>query len=283
MPGIVWHYTSGANFVEILKSNELWFTHVSCLNDSSEVNISIEHTKAVVEKFRNGENLPGWQHRLLDAVLAGLLQSSIDSRWYVSCFSECKDDLGQWRAYGGGEGGVAIGFDASELVRYFSESQNSRSALWPVEYDTEKLCTFGNELVQLTISSFENDFLNWQDQSKAIQEFLELWGDQVDYFSIIPKHSSFKNEKEWRLAKSTEHVLPNDRVFLANQGLIKRKIRVRRGSQSDSKFKVLPIVSVFLGPARSAGHNMASIKEALHFHGHNDVELKHSTIPFQYV
>ena len=31
---------------------------------------------------------------------------------FVGCFSEVEDDLGQWRGYGGGECGYAIGFQA---------------------------------------------------------------------------------------------------------------------------------------------------------------------------
>jgi hypothetical protein len=37
MPETVWHYTSCATLVKILESKSLWATHVSCVNDTSEV------------------------------------------------------------------------------------------------------------------------------------------------------------------------------------------------------------------------------------------------------
>ena len=39
----LYHYTTGAGLIEILKSGELWSTQLSCLNDASEFLYPIEN------------------------------------------------------------------------------------------------------------------------------------------------------------------------------------------------------------------------------------------------
>ena len=35
-PDIIWHYTNRDTLFKILETREIWSTHVSCLNDTSE-------------------------------------------------------------------------------------------------------------------------------------------------------------------------------------------------------------------------------------------------------
>ena len=67
--------------------------------------------------------------------------------WFVACFSEDNDDLSQWRAYGGGEGGYAIGFNSLHLRKL----GNQFMLLGKVEYDTTKHKAFIAELLNQTI------------------------------------------------------------------------------------------------------------------------------------
>jgi hypothetical protein len=111
----LYHYTAGTGLIEIIKSGELWSTQVACLNDSSELLYPIEFLQTKVrERLRSpvGAEI----QFLLERIDAGLTEPKIATEGrFLACFSEDGDDLSQWRAYGGGEGGYAIEFDSEKL------------------------------------------------------------------------------------------------------------------------------------------------------------------------
>jgi hypothetical protein len=82
--------------------------------------------------WKNSESKP-----LMDRVDKALSFSKVESlHLYVLCFSEQGDDLSQWRAYSGGEGGYAI--------RFFPTMLPVMGHLIRVEYDPAAqgaLCT----------------------------------------------------------------------------------------------------------------------------------------------
>jgi len=76
---------------------------------------------------------------LADQVYALLEDEGSDnSQFFVLCMSEAKDDLSQWRAYAGGENGVAL-----ELrVPLLNPVVDSQAYLVPVCYDDHiKACS----------------------------------------------------------------------------------------------------------------------------------------------
>src|ERR1700723_398094 len=137
--GPLYHYTTGEGLVGILSSKQLWCTQISCLNDTTEFTYAIEEFQKLVRT-----RLTEQHHPIQELFLRGLEQylSAPDaerSQFFVTCFSEREDDLSQWRAYSGGEGGYAIQFDRiklflSELPRHPSDAAQ---ILMRVQYNTE--------------------------------------------------------------------------------------------------------------------------------------------------
>ena len=85
-------------------------------------------------KVRRGQNIEaalGTFYRLADDALADRDYTSEGN--FVTCFSEVEDDLGQWRGYGGGECGYAIGFSSSGLVEALKARPSTM--LLPMCYD----------------------------------------------------------------------------------------------------------------------------------------------------
>jgi hypothetical protein len=128
--GPLYHYTTGNGLIEIIKSGELWATQVACLNDSSELLYPIELLRAKVCKASKSP-ISLEVGFLLKQIEEGLSAQTIDTEGrFLSCFSEDGDDLSQWRAYGGGEGGYAIEFDSLHL----RQNQPPTTILGKVEY-----------------------------------------------------------------------------------------------------------------------------------------------------
>jgi hypothetical protein len=122
---IVWHYTNGESFLQIIQTGTLYATQVSCLNDSTEVAYGAALLAAAFKNIRAQGTITTDESQILD-IFANTLKPGYvpgpsqafkpaSSWWFVICFSKEKDDLSQWRAYSGGENGYAIGFRARGL------------------------------------------------------------------------------------------------------------------------------------------------------------------------
>ncbi|MGB6828967.1 MAG: DUF2971 domain-containing protein [Terracidiphilus sp.] len=131
---MLWHYTNGAALISILNSNEIYSTQISCLNDSTELKYGSRLFHTALNDLRTETGNDELSKKLLDGATRHFEENlgySPASFHFVSCFSEEKDDLSQWRAYGGGENGYAIGFLAADLCGI------PNSMLVRVNYDSE--------------------------------------------------------------------------------------------------------------------------------------------------
>ncbi len=275
LPEVVWHYTSFETFEKIVKSNEIWSTHVSCLNDLSEVTFAANLIRGVLDAYIKDDGLAIRDRQLLEIARTSLLESNSDSSWFVACLSEAEDDLAQWARYGEQSKGVAIGFHSRELIRFFSGSAEDRPMFCKVCYDAQKTLEFGSKLIALTLSNFHGQDTGVDDIVTASKQFFENWGPHVDAFSIVPKHPGFVSEREWRIARQVLN--PNAEPSLCvSEG--RKFLRLQRGKHSDSKHTLLPIAHVRVGPLGAA--NKVNIVQSLLFEaGHKDVRVTKSTIP----
>jgi hypothetical protein len=117
-PSELHYYTNGSTLLSILEYNELWATHVSCVNDSMELRHAWKAFLEACNERHSSEDpdsvrlLREFERRLPD-------EPASESNVFIACFSEAEDDLAQWRAYGGdasGEGGYMITFDGPSIL-----------------------------------------------------------------------------------------------------------------------------------------------------------------------
>src|ERR1700728_454678 len=132
LPSELWHYTNADGLINIIKSGQIWSTQITCLNDTLEQRFFGDLVHAAV-KERRAHNT--------DTALAVLLQVADEALanrdfstagHFVACFSEVEDDLGQWRGYGGGECGYAVGFRADGIMQALKGRPNT--LLLPLNY-----------------------------------------------------------------------------------------------------------------------------------------------------
>jgi hypothetical protein len=154
-PPILWHYTTGDGLIGILTTKTIFATQVSCMNDQSEFRYANErYRKALAEHPRDALSADGqWALETLidiETAAAGDAAAYRD-RWFVTSFSASPDDLSQWRAYGGGENGYAIGF-RSDMISAGCIAH--RSALFKVSYDVDQHRTIAARIVRGTLDFF---------------------------------------------------------------------------------------------------------------------------------
>ena len=103
----MYHYTTQAAFCSILQTKVLWASNALYLNDSSEMRHGIDVLNDVVgDRFAQFDphdraGLISYWNELTAVQLTGPV--------YVTAFSGVRDDLSQWRAYGG-EFGYCLAF-----------------------------------------------------------------------------------------------------------------------------------------------------------------------------
>jgi hypothetical protein len=102
---------------------------------------------------------------------------------YVTCFSVEKDDLSQWRAYGGGENGYAIGFRAADLWGC------PNAILARINYDVSQHCGLAKQsarkMVELFIDGLRKCAL--VDVIEFGEQFLTEWEKAITLVAPVVK------------------------------------------------------------------------------------------------
>lgn len=93
----VYHYTTGESFIKIIQSGELWATQAACLNDTTELTYATEEIRKRVNAKLCGSHNPA-----IKPVLTWISEALSNpgpevSPVFVTCFSEQRDSLSQWR------------------------------------------------------------------------------------------------------------------------------------------------------------------------------------------
>lgn len=198
-PPVLYHYTDPAGLIGMMRTKEVWATDARFLNDSSEMT----YVREIVVAAAASTAAQSAHARYLCAKLAGieaadLYQGSI----YVASFSEQRDLLSQWRAYGGDGLGYGLGFatepnlEAAHPSTAFPALQVSKYR--KVIYDPS--CTGGAlwdavvAIIRL-VDQVESGELAMQSSEQAYGSILRLL--QQVYPTV--KNEGFAEEDEWRI------------------------------------------------------------------------------------
>jgi hypothetical protein len=295
--GVLYHYTSVEGLEGIVRSNQLWATAASHLNDSSEIEYGSELVRRVLrEWFRNRRADNSLAERIWSSVL-NIFQNPVsrfarNSTVYVSCFCEKDNLLSQWRAYGQ-RGGYSLQFLAADgafpRVRPVHNFYSSR--LVKVTYDSDRQLGILNELIlalntSLNTPDVTQGFSQYaaDDQHNTIQVWLlaihELILEEIAAF----KNPAFSVEEEWRLVVRPRIFPPQTNEDRAPAGGTLHCFRASRGiivpyvllAPSDGK---LPITQIRLGPSIERERVQNSLTLFLATNGFQNVHVDGSDIP----
>jgi hypothetical protein len=242
--GPLYHYTTGENLIQIIESKEIWCTQVSCLNDT------MEFTYAVGElQKRVHARLAEPHDAVLDPFLAGLDQylrapDPDTTSLFVTCFSQDRDDLSQWRSYSGGEGGYAIQFDPEKLYESATSGESTAQFLMRVEYNAKE----HDSVLTDVLKQGEVFFAQLEGAASATTEdwaaeFVRHWLWNLQFLAPCLKHPKFENEREWRLIYSLRSDDATRMKFRQRRSMMTRHVPLRLK-------KPLPIEGVVVGPCR---------------------------------
>lgn len=124
------------------------------------------------------------------------VEERLVSHSYVFCFCSENDLLSQWRAYGAGGAGFAVGFNRVRLEKYLQNESLHVSDPMPFVYNMDLQQT----LVNAFVSRAEGIAgAKYNLTGKDLIEFQNEFAFWLIQYSLVMKHASFSEEKEWRV------------------------------------------------------------------------------------
>lgn len=278
----LWHYTTGNSLIEIIKSGTIFATQLSGLNDTTELRYGASLFRSALETLHTKFGLTPEIIAFIEKATEYFKENprypaQASNPSFVTCFSAVKNDLSQWRAYGGGENGYAIGFRARTLLGV------PQSMIARINYDKD----LHQRLAQKSAEKIVTDFVEGtekykpEDLSEWTSEFLEAWGRAITMVSPLIKDQHFKAEEECRIVKGFVESDLNDLVFIQKRSMMSRHLPIRPGpSQLIENYK-LPIAEIMVGPCRHPEISRTSVNTMLRKYGYDENLVSISNIPFQ--
>lgn len=215
-PSLLYHYTSPEALIGIATNKEIWATSVDFLNDSAEAKHAMGILARIIEDRVTKENFSEDTVLFLYEVKSMLSRRGVGS-FYIGSFTELEDSLSQWRAYCPASGGYVIGIPSAQLK---DMAGCQPFILAKCIYDDELQITLIKEVLNMYLKTYEHDPLKLERQ--GIHNRLAIkCATHFSNLALIMKHSSFAEEREWRIISTNEEGFYPDLFFRASsKGII---------------------------------------------------------------
>lgn len=223
-PSPLFHYTDGDGLMGIVRDRCLWATHAAFLNDPRETLVVREALRAILDESTGSPFMSELRDLCRPAAEPDLLQAPA----YVVAFTETGNDLSQWRSYGDGGRGYALGFDTEGLrVRH--------CRLMRVRYGMGDAVATIRRFLELLGAAAARDGAH--DGGTRVRASMGLF---LTLAAPMFKSEEYRSEREWRLVLKSD---ADARPF----------VRSRRGELVPTRCvdlgKTLPLLAVNCGPA----------------------------------
>jgi hypothetical protein len=281
LPPVLWHYTETDGVRAIIDSSRLRLSHARFLNDPTEIAFGWDvATKALESAISSATNLKAFFG--MTRTVSGEVYHA--EHYFTFCLSARPDSLSQWRAYGGGGEGYALGFDSSRILR--ATEPDVTCVLVRMRY-TEK---DRSDLLELGISAatkFWNTLLERdvkQEDRLGIAHRANLPLSRFIMRAALSfKDASFKDEQEWRLVTGFH---PDDSesasflkkvCFRSGAGIVKPylDLPINPGEVQ------LPISQIMFGPTLRPDITRESLEFFLTRRGYSGIPVVQSVVPLQ--
>lgn len=260
------HYTSISGLMGIVTSQRLWASNASFLNDRSELLHALNAARTAIEKLSSSKTLARWAPTL-QRVVKELEDGKIPDT-YVACFCGNADNLSQWRGYSGPEQGVSVTFDRRRLA---DRLQSDGAKLYRVTYAKITTPTKLRDALRGEFADLADfDDLGEMAEARSYDEIFRRVSSLLPKF----KHYGFRDEREWRFVVQQ----PAQACELKFRAGLNRVVPYIEVGVRDAP---LPITSVTVGPGNDQTLTAQSLKTFLRCHGHEEVAVDLSDIPFR--
>jgi hypothetical protein len=278
--GPLYHYTDYRALEGMLRTGEFWFTDIFHLNDSVELKYGAELAKDVVRAcpLKTSNRAVGWFcDGMMDLLEHGLREVFL---FHVASFTQLRDELSQWRAYGQGGRGVSIGISPVALTARPDGQKISPWLMMPMSYDRSTIEQRMREIITPAVG-WLMPYARPDLSPRVLRSHLDQFASEISTELLLEafraKHASFSGEAEVRLSITLRRIMHSHRL------------RMRQNAAGQTmpylaepmNFREGGIYEVILGPL--VDNTMAEqVSQLLRSHALNpDILLKRSAIPLR--
>ncbi|HEX7964953.1 MAG TPA: DUF2971 domain-containing protein [Gammaproteobacteria bacterium] len=274
-PETLYHYTTQSGLLGILESESIWLTHTQYLNDSKEFVHALSIAQTEIEE--NLARASGKEAAVWDEMHRAIKEMS-PMNVCVCSFSENKDSLSQWRAYGGESSGFAIGISRDLLLHTVDERSFYMARCI---YDPDLQRKFIRRIVA-GIFSENIEKVRTAGALLADEDALDDWlpegGNLVarlQRYAPVLKDQAFEEEREWRII---------------SRPMMAKRLSFREGKSTIVPYCNLPIGGekkpfaineVVIGPTVAQGRAVRAVSSLLVHRKHKDVSVTLSKVPYR--
>jgi hypothetical protein len=200
----VYHYTSIDSFINIMQSNELWFSHASFLNDPLEIAFGLD---VIINILKEKKDDYSTVLQIIEKQRNTHKEYSLDltrDLVFLFSFSELSDKLSSWIQYGDSGNGVCLQFIKPILLEKISShtTKLSNDIFFPVQYFSSEFTPNLNNIL-----GFNDAILEYY---KGMEEFIKNEGMEKEQnvqrtlyevtksIACFIKNEFHADEKEWR-------------------------------------------------------------------------------------
>lgn len=195
----LYHYTGIGALLGIVQHKCVWASHAYYLNDSREILHARDVLKALVSEQIEQR---GTDEKEFLEQLRLWLKSFEDNAYHIYIFSLSQERslLSQWRSYTPHGKGVSLGFSPGTLN---SMLRRERFRIARCRYSLEEHRELLEVLLEKLLTTFrqKREGLDHTRDHPSQKYFKFLEGYRNDFLQVLSviKHSSFKEEAEWRI------------------------------------------------------------------------------------
>ncbi|MFA9176199.1 DUF2971 domain-containing protein [Klebsiella variicola] len=283
----LYHYTSLEGLYGILRSNSMWATHLSYLNDINEFLHGFECIREAIPILEgNGKIHQTWFSAFTDYMLK--IQDISELDYYITCFCMHDDLLSQWRGYSKSKQGVCLEFDELSIQCFFASREfekiksddgnyydhaRFKFSCKKVEYIGQKDGVHAATYLEKNICEQLLIIDDFKDNERARNGVIR---NILNHHIPILKNIAFKEEGEYRMIAyelrdpDEVHYRHNDKYFIPY-------MRLRHSDET----KNIPIKKITIGPSSNAELTRKSILSLLRSIGRPDIQVTLSKIPYR--
>jgi hypothetical protein len=255
---LLYHYTTQAGLLGIIRDRTLWASSILHLNDASEFKYAFDIAQRIASEAKAaGKEMKDFEHTL--AVMRNVINV------HVCSFSTERDQLSQWRAYCHDGSGFSIGFDP-KVLQELAQGQDF----------TLEECTYDSNDHDASIRALIDVILALGTEKSHTPQPTFLTG----FMSVAPrmKHPSFAEEREWRLVnrRVTETIRNPQILYRLGKSFFIPYREFQLGSDVDSLVK-----EVIVGPSPHSKLSVKTTMEYLWHQGVRGVKVEESKTPYR--
>lgn len=276
-PQKLYHYTSSVGLRGIVGGGRLWATDLAYLNDSTELELALGLIRQVVDDV-----LPMCSDISRELLRRATGSESVFDRshgYYIVCFCGDGDLLSQWRAYGAGGGGYAIGFAAHQFGAV--PDVFVRRAIYDENIQRRLIHSVITQMCKLLDESAPGKTIADLDSDNTLPAFSSLLRSHLADFCFAFKHAAFSEEQEWRVVVPfSKHENLNSLEFRDWKGILIPYLNSDLGAITNG-LPQLPIVEIMHGPTLHPQLTKKSLELLLERHNLGHVEIYGSEAPLR--